>query len=30
LTLDFDIHESVHKTGSDNYIMKPTIKVIQE
>lgn len=30
LTLDFDIHESVHKTGKDKYIMKPTIKVIQE
>ena len=30
LTLDFDIHESVHKTGSDKYIMKPTIKVIKE
>jgi hypothetical protein len=30
LTLDFDIKESVHKTGNDNYIMKPTIKVIQE
>ncbi len=30
LTLDFDANESVHKTGSDKYIMKPTIKVIQE
>jgi hypothetical protein len=30
LTLDFDVHESVHKTDSDKYIMKPTIKVIQE
>ena len=30
LTLDFDVHESVHKTGNDKYIMKPTIKVIQE
>ena len=30
LTLDFDAHESVHKTGKDNYMMKPTIKVIQE
>ena len=30
LTLDFDVYESVHKTGSDKYIMKPTIKVIQE
>jgi len=30
LTLDFDIHESVHKTGSDKYMLKPTIKIIQE
>ncbi len=30
LTLDFDIHKSVHKTGSEKYIMKPTIKVIEE
>ena len=30
LTLDFDVQKSVHKTGSDKYIMKPTIKVIQE
>ena len=30
LTLDFDANESIHKTGSDKYIMKPTIKVIQE
>jgi hypothetical protein len=30
LTLDFDIHRSVHKTGSNKYIMKPTIKIIQE
>ena len=30
LTLDFDIHESVHKTGSNKYILKPTIKIIQE
>jgi PKD repeat protein len=30
LTLDFDIHESVHKTGNDKYMMKPTIKIIQE
>jgi PKD repeat protein len=29
LTLDFDIHESVHKTGNNKYMMKPTIKVIQ-
>ena len=30
LTLDFDVYESVHKTGDDKYIMKPTIKVIEE
>jgi len=30
LILDFDIHKSVHQTGSDKYILKPTIKVIQE
>jgi len=30
LTLDFDIYKSVHKTGDNKYIMKPTIKVIQE
>jgi hypothetical protein len=30
LTLDFDVHKSVHKTGNDKYIMKPTINVIQE
>ena len=30
LTLDFDVQKSVHETGSGNYIMKPTIKVIQE
>jgi Domain of unknown function (DUF4382) len=30
LILDFDVQESVHKTGSDKYIMHPTIKVIQE
>jgi PKD repeat protein len=30
LTLDFDIHDSVHKTGSNKYILKPTIKIIQE
>ncbi len=29
LTLDFDVHESVHVTGSDKYIFKPTIKVIE-
>jgi len=30
LTLDFDVQKSVHKTGNNKYIMKPTIKVIQE
>jgi hypothetical protein len=29
LTLDFDIYESVHQTGSNKFILKPTIKVIQ-
>jgi len=30
LTLDFDVKESVHETGNGKYVMKPTIKVIQE
>lgn len=30
LTLDFDIYKSIHKTGSNKYMMKPTIKIIQE
>jgi hypothetical protein len=30
LTLDFDVHKSVHVTGNDKYLLKPTIKVIQE
>ncbi len=30
LTLDFDVQKSVHETGNGKYIMKPTIKVIQE
>jgi len=30
LTLDFDVQKSVHKTGNNKYIMKPTLKVIQE
>ena len=30
LILDFDIQESVHRTGSDKYILQPTIQVIQE
>ena len=30
LTLDFDVQKSVHETGNGKYVMKPTIKVIQE
>jgi hypothetical protein len=30
LTLDFDVQKSVHKNGKNKYIMRPTIKVIQE
>mgnify|MGYP006282656397 CR=1 FL=1 len=30
LILDFDIKESVHKTGSDRYILQPTIRVFEE
>ena len=30
LTLDFDVQKSIHQTGSDKYIMNPTITVIQE
>ena len=30
LILDFDIQKSIHLTGSDKYILRPTIKVIQE
>jgi hypothetical protein len=30
LTLDFDVKESVKSTGKDKYVMRPTIKVIQE
>ena len=30
LTLDFDVQKSVHKSGKNKYIMRPTIKVIQE
>jgi hypothetical protein len=30
LILDFDVKKSVHKTGSDKYILQPTVKVIQE
>ena len=29
LTLDFDVEESVFSTGSNKYMMKPTVKVIQ-
>lgn len=28
LTLDFDIFKSIHKTGNDKYILKPSIKLI--
>ena len=30
LILDFDIYESIHETGKNKYIMRPTIKVIEE
>ena len=30
LTIDFDIQKSVFSTGSNKYMMKPTIKVIKE
>ena len=30
LTLDFDVESSIHPTGHNSYIMRPTIKVIQE
>lgn len=30
LTLDFDVQKSVHKTGNNRYILRPTIKVIQQ
>lgn len=29
LTLDFDVNESVHQTGNNKFMMKPTIKVIE-
>lgn len=29
LTLDFDVYESVHQTGNNKFIMRPTIKVIE-
>ena len=30
LTIDFDVEKSVFSTGSDKYMMNPTIKIIQE
>ncbi|MBW2965897.1 DUF4382 domain-containing protein [Candidatus Woesearchaeota archaeon] len=30
LTLDFDADKSIHSAGKDKYIMRPTIKIIQE
>ena len=30
LTIDFDVQKSVFSTGSKKYMMKPTIKIIQE
>jgi hypothetical protein len=30
LTIDFDVEKSVFSTGSGKYMMKPTIKIIQE
>ena len=30
LTLDFDVNESIHKTGNDKFIFQPTIRVIHE
>jgi hypothetical protein len=30
LTLDFDVNESVHRTGNDKYILQTTIKIIKE
>ena len=30
LILDFDADESIHETGNNKYMFKPTIKVIQE
>ena len=29
LTLDFDAEKSIHETGNGKFILKPTIKVIQ-
>ncbi len=30
LTLDFDVGKSIHETGNGKFMMKPTIKIIQE
>jgi PKD repeat protein len=30
VTLDFDVQKSIHETGNGRYIMRPTIKVIQQ
>lgn len=30
LTLDFDVHKSIHSTGQNEYIIRPTIKIIKE
>ena len=30
LTLDFDAQKSIHSSAKDKYIMRPTIKVIQD
>lgn len=30
LTLDFDVQKSVHQTGNGKYVLRPTIKVVQE
>ena len=30
LTLDFDAAESIHSTGNSKFVMRPTIRVIQE
>jgi hypothetical protein len=29
LTMDFDVQESVHETGNNKFMFKPTIKIIQ-
>lgn len=30
LTLDFEVNESIHRTGNNKYIFQPTIRVIHE